>query len=295
MNHARPAVRVLTARESEDYARREAFGADSAYLAQLSRSQRFGWRGGGKTLVIAAIDADGSPACWAAFSADKRYPRLWHYGNLYTRPERRQLGLAQAVVSTGLDAARAAGVRHVVCLISEASKPSQSFHTRLGFAETPLRKSNLGVAANSAPLSEHAFARYDVSVNTLERRLTDELSSWGSEVTDAMLAVTMSQLAADRPLLPWRRAAARTGLMTLQNGATLYVRRGEMAVNVMLGRQPAGGTDRRPSSDELMKQLQALGRPRCAVFHDREFSAALAPHVMETFAVSAFKITRGDS
>lgn len=281
-------IRVFQPREGHRYARQAAFGSDSAYLARATRRRLLAWRDE-KTVVVAAMAEDGTPACWAAFGPLGFDRTSWQYGNLFTKPEHRRRGLAQAVVSRGLAVARTAGARQVFCLIATGNEASTSFHEHLGFAATTIRMSRLSVAAGARD-GAHDGQATDLHVRELERRIVSELPLCGLAVGDATLSFVLSHLMPDQPLLPWRQPAARAACIQLHSGAPLYMRCSTDSVNAFAGWKQSSTLDATARAVELTAALQSLARPSCTVFHDEELAATLAPQASQRFTVSAFKI-----
>ena len=281
-------IRVFEPRESYRYAQQAAFGTDSAYLAQATRPRALSWRHE-KTLVVAALADDGTPACWAAFGPLGFDRASWQYGNLFTKAEHRRRGLAQAVVSQGLAVARAAGAQRVFCLIEDGNEASASFHEQLGFVPTTIRMSKMSSAARG-PDGARDAPEPSLDVRELENRIVRELPLCGLAAGDATLSFVLSHLMPDRPLLPWRRPAARTVCVPMQSGAPLYVRCSPDSINAFAGWKQGGALAPSSRTAELVAALQPLARPNCAVFHDEQLAETLAPHASQRFTVSAVAI-----
>jgi Sortase and related acyltransferases len=281
-------IRVFEPRESYRYARQAAFGTDSAYLAQATRPRALSWRHE-KTLVVGALADDGTPACWAAFGPLGFDRAFWQYGNLFTKPEHRRRGLAQAVVSQGLAVARAAGAHRVFCLIADDNEASASFHEQLGFAPTTIRMSKLSSLARR-PGGARDAPGYSLDLRELENRIVRELPLCGLAARDATLSFVLSHLMPDQPLLPWRRPATRAACVPMQSGAPLYVRCSTDSINAFAGWKQGSALDSTARTAELMAALQSLARPNCAVFHDEQLAQTLAPHTSQRFTVSAVAI-----
>jgi GNAT superfamily N-acetyltransferase len=282
-------IRVFDPRESHGFARQAAFGGDSDYLAQATRRRLTAWQQA-KTIVVAAMANDGTPACWAAFGALALDRTAWRYGNLFTRPEHRRQGLAQAVVSRGLEVARAGGAHRVFCLIATNNHESMAFHGRLGFAATSIRLSRLTIATAVSD-SGRDLQLPTLGARELEHTIRSDLPLCGLAAGDATISFVLSNLLPDRPLLPWRRPAATASCMPLGSGAPLYIRYSKDSVTAFGGWRQSRALDSSARAAELTAALQSLARPSCGVFHDEELTAALAPRAHQAFTVSAFKIS----
>lgn len=282
-------IRVFEPRESYRYAQQAAFGSDSAYLAQATR-RRLLARRDEKTIIVAAMADDGTPACWAAFGPLGFDRTAWQYGNLFTKAEHRRRGLAQAVVSQGLAVARADGARRVFCLIETGNEASAAFHEQQGFAATTIRMSRFSGAVGTRD-AVHEGEALNLSLRDLERRIVGELPLCGLAVGNPALSFVLGHLMPDQPLLPWRRPARRSICIRLQSsGAPLYIRCSTDSVDAFAGWKPGHALEPTARASELMTALRSLARPSCTIFHDEELSAALAAHASHRFTVSAFEI-----
>ena len=114
------------------------FGADTGTFWMGLRTELVTLLGKSSGLYVAATEADGRPVCWAAFGHCRSDLGLWHYGNLFTHPNQRRLGLAKRVVAHGLLEASRRGARMVTAFVSRHNEASRLTHSKLGFRPTGL-------------------------------------------------------------------------------------------------------------------------------------------------------------
>jgi ribosomal protein S18 acetylase RimI-like enzyme len=124
--------------------------APYAFMSTLEREQGFGediWRQrlGSPTAATFLAWRDGEPAGTATGKVDDpadeyAVPRAWQLVGMWVDPRARGLGVADELVDTVADHARAEGAASLVLWVTEVNDRARAFYKRTGFLPTGARQ-----------------------------------------------------------------------------------------------------------------------------------------------------------